>query len=128
MATFGDPTVSEHTTVMILVKDDHIFKPAGKKMLYERWMHFYKPYINSIGTELTELHEGDILRNVAVTMDEKFTQPVPRFNQSSLLEEMEKEKIGTKGTRSDVISTLFKRNDITRTTTRSNGRGGIGSY
>ena len=78
-------------------------------------------------TELTELHEGDILRNVAVTMDEKFTQPVPRFNQSSLLEEMEKEKIGTKGTRSDVISTLFKRNYIISTTTRSNERGGIGA-
>ncbi|MGB8935374.1 MAG: DNA topoisomerase I [Candidatus Nitrosopolaris sp.] len=123
LATFGDPTINEHTTVAILVKDNHIFKADGKKMLYEGWMYFYKPYINSIGSELPELHEGDILRNVAVTMDEKFTQPPPRFNQASLLEEMEKEKIGTKATRSEVISTLFKRNYIT--TTRSNGRGGI---
>ncbi|MFZ0221515.1 MAG: DNA topoisomerase I, partial [Candidatus Nitrosopolaris sp.] len=125
LATFGDPTINEHTTVAILVKDNHIFKADGKKMLYEGWMYFYKPYINSIGSELPELHEGDILRNVAVTMDEKFTQPPPRFNQASLLEEMEKEKIGTKATRSEVISTLFKRNYITNTTTRSNGRGGI---
>ena len=119
LATFGDPSISEHTTVTILVKDEHIFKADGKKMLYEGWMYFYKPYINrsSIGTELPELHEGDILRNVAVTMDEKFTQPPPRFNQASLLEEMEKEKIGTKATRSEIISTLFKRNYITSTTT-----------
>ncbi|MGB6590161.1 MAG: DNA topoisomerase I, partial [Candidatus Nitrosopolaris sp.] len=89
LATFGDPTINEHTTVAILVKDNHIFKADGKKMLYEGWMYFYKPYINSIGSELPELHEGDILRNVAVTMDEKFTQPPPRFNQASLLEEME---------------------------------------
>jgi len=124
LATFGDPNISEHTTVTILVKDYHNFKADGKKMLYEGWMNFYKPYINksSNGTELPELHEGDMMRNVAVTMDKKFTQPPPRFNQASLLEEMEKEKIGTKATRSEIISTLFKRNYIASTT---NGRGGI---
>ena len=106
-ATFGDPTISEHTTVTILVKDDHIFKADGNKMLYKGWMYFYKPYINSIGSELRELHEADILRNVVVTMDNKYTQPPARFNQASLLEKMEKEKIGTKATRSEVISTLL---------------------
>ena len=45
-------------------------------------------------------------------MDETFTQPPSRFNQASLLEEMEKEMIGTKATRSEVISTLLKRNYI----------------
>jgi DNA topoisomerase-1 len=60
-----------------------------------------------------------------VTTVEKFTQPPPRFNQASLLEEMEKEKIGTKATRSEVIGTLFKRNYITSTTTHSSGTGGI---
>jgi len=96
-------------------------------MLYEGWMYFYKPYVNRDGTELIELHEGDILRNVAVTMDEKYTQPQPRFNQATLLEKMEKEEIGTKATRSEVISTLFKREYITSTTAHSNGRGGIGA-
>jgi DNA topoisomerase-1 len=128
MATFGDPTISKHTTVTILVKDDHIFDAVGKKMLYEGWMYYYKPYIyrSRIGIDLPELHEGDILRNVAVKMDQKFTQPPPRFNQASLLEEMEKEKIGTKATRSEVIGTLFKRNYISiSSTTSHNGRGGI---
>src|SRR5439155_26116775 len=57
LATFGDPTLSEHTTVTILVNDEHIFEADGKKMLYEVWMYFYKPYINIIGTEVPELHE-----------------------------------------------------------------------
>ena len=122
LATFGDPSISEHTTVTILVKDEQIFKADGRKMLYEGWMNFYKPHINIIGIELPELHKGDLMRNVAVTMDKKFTQPPPRFNQAGLLEEMEKEKIGTKATRSEIITTLFKRNYITSAT---NGRGGI---
>ena len=120
LATFGDPAISKHTTVTILINDDHVFKADEKKIISEGWIFFYKPYINTTGlgtqTHLPALHDGDILKNVAVTMDERFTKPTFRFNQASLLEEMEKEKIGTKATRSDVISTLFKRNYISSTT------------
>ena len=118
LATFGDSAFSQQTTVRILVKDEHIFNADGKKMLYEGWMYFYKPYASSdIETDLPELQKGDILRNVVVRMDSKFTQPPPRFNQASLLAKMEKEKIGTKATRSEVISTLLKRNYISTTGT-----------
>jgi DNA topoisomerase-1 len=129
LATFGDPSISGHTSVTILVNDDYVFKADGRKMLYEGWMYYYKPYINrsGIGTEIPELHDGDILKNVVVRMDEMFTQPPSRFNQSSLLEEMEKEMIGTKATRSEVISTLLKRNYISTATHEREkyGRGGI---
>ncbi len=56
---------------------------------------------------------------VDITLTDKFTQPPTRFNQSSLLEKMEKEKIGTKATRSEIINTLFKRNYINNTITTS---------
>ena len=116
LATFGEPTISQQTTVTILVKDGYIFKSDAKKTLYEGWLYFYKPYINRtvLGAEnhLPQLRNGDILKTVIVTMTEKFTQPPSRFNQASLLERMEKENIGTKATRSDIISTLFKRNYI----------------
>jgi DNA topoisomerase-1 len=129
LASFGDRAIRWHTTVTILVKDKYVFTADANKMLYEGWMYFYKPYNNrsGIGTKLPELHEGDILRNVVVRMDERFTQPPLRFNQASLLEKMEKEKIGTKTTRSEVINTLFKRNYISTTTDKrkNNGIGGI---
>jgi DNA topoisomerase-1 len=116
LATFGNSAISQQTTVTILVKDEHIFNGDGKKMLYEGWMYFYKPYISSdIETDLPELQKGDVLRNVLVRMDSKFTQPPPRFNQANLLAKMEKEKIGTKATRSEVISTLLRRNYISST-------------
>ncbi|MGC2385116.1 MAG: DNA topoisomerase [Nitrososphaeraceae archaeon] len=126
LATFADSAAIQHTTVSILVKDKHIFNAQGDKMIYEGWMDFYKPYSNRTFTTastlahlLPQLKTGDILKNIAVAMDEKFSQPPPRFNQASLLERMENEKIGTKATRSEVISTLLKRNYVTsiRTTT-----------
>jgi len=68
---------------------------------------------------LPELHKGDFLKNVDVEMEEKFTQPPYRYNQASMLAKMEQEKIGTKATRADIISTLFKRNYLTA------GKGGV---
>jgi DNA topoisomerase-1 len=69
--------------------------------------------------ELPELHNGDSVENLGTTMEEKFTQPPARYNQSSLLAKMEQEQIGTKATRADIIATLFKRNYV------SAMRGGI---
>jgi DNA topoisomerase-1 len=60
-----------------------------------------------------------VLKNVGVEMEEKFTQPSYRYNQASMLAKMEQEKIGTKATRADIISTLFKRNYLAA------GRGGV---
>ena len=126
-ATFGDPAIILHTSVTIHVKDQHIFNAEGNKMLYDGWIHFYKPYFNIVNVEIPSLSEEDILRNIAVNMDKKFTQPPPRFNQASLLDKMEKENIGTKATRSEVINILFKRNYISYTTTSAstaNSNGG----
>jgi DNA topoisomerase-1 len=58
------------------------------------------------------LNQGDVLKNIVVISKEKFMQPPLRFNQASLLEQMEKEHIGTKTTRAEIIGTLFKRNYI----------------
>ena len=85
-------------------------RPRGMTLTYEGWMVLYKPYVRFNQRKLPELHKGDVLKNVGVEMEEKFTQPSYRYNQASMLAKMEQEKIGTKATRADIISTLFKRN------------------
>jgi DNA topoisomerase I len=121
LTTFGEPAILQRTRVIISVKDEYNFKAEGNKVMQEGWMLFYKPYVNSslVGSQvdLSILHKNDILKNVDITLTNNLTAPPPRFNQSSLLEKMEKEKIGTKATRSEIINTLFKRNYLTTTTT-----------
>jgi DNA topoisomerase I len=117
LATFGQPATSQQTIITIFVIEDHFFEAVIKALIDEGWMHFYKPYISDtlgLGSQscLQHLKKGSILKNDAVIMTDRFTQPPSRFNQSSLLEEMESKKIGTKATRSEIISTLFKRNYI----------------
>ncbi len=117
LATFGQSAISQHTLVTIFVIDKHFFEADAKMMIDEGWMLFYKPYISSslgLGSHpyLQNLNEGNILKKGVVTMTNEFTQPPTRFNQSSLLEEIESKNIGTKATRSEIISTLFKRSYI----------------
>lgn len=112
LATFGDPAINQHTTASIDINGRYVFKSEGKSKIHEGWIHFYEPYFIFHEVELPKLNQGDILRNIVVISKEKFTQPPFRFNQASLLEKMEKEQIGTKATRAQIISTLFNRNYI----------------
>jgi DNA topoisomerase-1 len=109
LAAFGDPALRRHINVTIDVSG-YIFKAGGMTLSYEGWMALYKPYVRFNQHKLPELHEGDLLKNGGIEMEEKFTQPPYRYNQASMLAKMEQEKIGTKATRADIISTLFKRN------------------
>jgi DNA topoisomerase-1 len=109
LAAFGDPAISRHINVTIDL-GGYVFKAGGMTLTYEGWMVLYKPYVRFNQRKLPEIHKGDLLKNLGVEMEEKFTQPSYRYNQASLLAKMEQEKIGTKATRADIISTLFKRN------------------
>jgi DNA topoisomerase-1 len=118
LATFGDSAISQHTDVSIDV-NSNVFKAEGRAALYDGWTMFYRPYFAFDSSALPALAIGDALLNRSIEMEEKFTQPPYRYNQSSLLGKMEREQIGTKATRADIIATLFKRNYI------ASGRGGI---
>lgn len=108
LATFGDTAAAERTEVAIDVQG-RTFIAEGRVTLYDGWMAFYRPYVNFEQSALPELRQGDILANKEVAMQEKLTQPPARYSQATLLGKMEQERIGTKATRADIISTLFKR-------------------
>jgi DNA topoisomerase-1 len=118
LAAFGDPAASRHTEVAIDVSG-RVFRAEGRTPVYEGWMIFYKPYVRTEQRDLPELHKDDVVNNLGIDMEEKFTQPPYRYNQASLLAKMEQEQIGTKATRADIIGTLFKRGYI------ASGKGGI---
>jgi len=111
-ATFGDPATIERIVVLVDI-NGYKFKANGRITKYAGWTKYYKPYANMHDVELPQLDVGDILANKGIKSTEKFTQPPMRFNQASLLDMMEKEQIGTKATRAEIIKTLIDRGYIT---------------
>jgi DNA topoisomerase-1 len=108
MATFDDPAIRQSMKVHIDV-NGHSFQIEGKQTLKEGWLHFYRPYVRLGESLLPHVEQGQKITVNRVTQDQKFTKPPPRHNPSSLLKKMEEKQIGTKGTRADIIQTLYDR-------------------
>ncbi|HVP40834.1 MAG TPA: DNA topoisomerase I [Candidatus Krumholzibacteriaceae bacterium] len=111
MAVFAEPALKQSMQVSIDV-DGHRFLLNGVHALFEGWMRFYKPYVYSKDFALPPLKEGEKIDVTGVSSEDRFTLPPPRYNPSSLLKKMEKEDIGTKATRAEIIETLYNRKYI----------------
>ncbi|MEE8354925.1 MAG: DNA topoisomerase I [Candidatus Bathyarchaeia archaeon] len=108
MASLEDPAVRESTRATVDV-NGHIFYLKGSRLVEEGWTGVYGPYYRDKGVVLPALKIGRKIPIRRVEAPRRLTRPPPRFNLGSLLALMEREGIGTKATRSDVIDTMFKR-------------------
>ena len=108
LAAFGSSARRELTEATISV-GAHRFRLAGGRTVFPGWMKCYGRYAGYRDVEVPSISEGERFRVVDVALEERFEQRPPRYNQSGLLEKMEKEGIGTKATRADIITTLVER-------------------
>jgi DNA topoisomerase I len=108
LATFG-LTARREVAAVRIAAGGHEFRLNGTRMVFPGWMRYYGKYSGFRDVELPPVSVGDRLRVVRVDAEERFEQRPSRYNQSSLLDRMEKEGIGTKATRADIIATLASR-------------------
>jgi len=108
LAAFG-PSARRELAEATLAVGEHEFKLAGGRTVFPGWMKYYGRYAGYKDIGVPAVSEGDRFRVVGVALDEKFEQRPLRYNQSSLLEKMEREGIGTKATRADIIATIVGR-------------------
>ena len=108
LAAFGPSARREIADVSLAVQA-HEFKIGGGRTIFSGWMRYYGRYSGYRDVELPPVSEGNRFLTSEVVVEEKFEQRPPRYNQSSLLEKMEREEIGTKATRAEIIATLVGR-------------------
>lgn len=107
LSSLGPCAKREVSSVTIAV-GVHDFRVTGVKTLSAGWMK-YSRLPRSGEKDIPLFNQGDRLRNVGVKIAEGFTGRPPRYNQSTLLEKMEEERVGTKSTRAEILSTLYSR-------------------
>jgi len=109
LSCFGKEAVREESAVEISV-GRHVFKLEETRVLAPGWMRFEVDWRAESRQSVTSmLRAGDRVDVVDVSAENRFRAPSARYNQATLLEKMEREGIGTKSTRADVISTLLDR-------------------
>lgn len=108
LAVFGEPAERETVTVGISVKGE-IFLAAGHTTVFPGWMDYYGPYAKFEENTLPPLERGETLPVKSISVVSKETEPPARYNEASLIKELEKENLGTKATRAEIIRTLYSR-------------------
>ena len=108
LAVFSEPATQQSLRASIKI-GKHTFFLRGRRILKKGWIRYYTPYTVTDEILLPPLKENQRIKFKNIEIENKFTSPPPRYNQSSLLKAMEKEEIGTKTTRSTIIDTILNR-------------------
>lgn len=107
-SVFGEP--AERLSVKIFANiEKYKFYCSGSKTIKKNWLEFY-PFAKIEEIELPDLKEEEVLIVDKLNLLEKETTSPNRYNQASLVRELEKRNLGTKSTRAMIIKTLYDRN------------------
>ncbi|MGV8144789.1 MAG: DNA topoisomerase I [Methanothermobacter sp.] len=106
ISVFGEDAVVE-TMKTNLEIGKQPFSFTRKRTAKLGWQEQY-PFRSVENDEFPQIKEGDKLKG-EVKDEEKETKPPARYNQASLIRELEKRGLGTKSTRANIISILYDR-------------------
>ena len=112
------PAVFDQTTVDILAKTDrgYNFRVTGSVMKFDGFLKVYEEAKEKKDDEdeelknrLPALENGQALALQTLLPEEHFTEPRPRFNEASLVKELEERGIGRPSTYATIINTIQER-------------------
>ena len=91
--------------------DTYTLKTTGSVLRFDGWMKLFPAGGDTI---LPAVSEGKTLDYVDVNAAQKFTQPPARYNDASLVKELEKRGIGRPSTYASIISVIEDRGYVER--------------
>ncbi|MBZ5642711.1 MAG: type I DNA topoisomerase [Acidobacteriia bacterium] len=114
------PAVFDQTTVDVTA-GDYTFRATGSVQKFDGYLAVYQ--VSAEDDEepddaskalLPAVTEGEILRLENVRPEQHFTEPPPRYNDATLVKELEEKGIGRPSTYASIISTLVDREYVTK--------------
>lgn len=90
---------------------DEEFGFRRRRVSEKGWLEHY-PFRKIDNEVFPDIEEGDLITVLDIEKEEKETQPPARYNEASLIKELEKRELGTKATRADIVAKLYDRKYI----------------
>jgi DNA topoisomerase-1 len=119
------PALLKVTSADFLVADRYLFRAAGTIVTFDGYQKLYheaRERGDRPGLEeeppIPQLTAGDRVTVRAVTPNQHFTEPPPRFSEAALVKELERLGIGRPSTYASIIGTLRQRHYVTITDRR----------
>jgi DNA topoisomerase-1 len=117
------PAVYDQTTVDIEAKADrsYDFRVSGSVLKFDGFLKVYEEAKDkkdddddALENKLPDLNDGQALALNSVKTDEHYTEPPPRYNEASLVKELEERGIGRPSTYASIINTIQDREYVTK--------------
>ncbi len=107
ISVFGEDALLETMKTRLEIGKEE-FSFSKKRMAKMGWMEHY-PFKKVDNDEFPNITEGETIDVKEVRAEDKETKPPARYNQASLIRELEKRGLGTKSTRANIIDILYNR-------------------
>jgi len=108
LATFGEPSLRSRSDIAVRCGEGDDFYLKGEVTKDEGWTRHY-PFAKMRETPVPMLRVGEGVLMSRVVVEDRFTPPPSRLTPTRLLTIMERNNLGTKATRADIIDTLYRR-------------------
>jgi len=114
------PALFDQTTIDIATKaangTDYLFRATGSVMKFDGFLAVYEEGKDQKDDEDDELKhklpavtEGEILKLKSLQPEQHFTEPPPRYNEATLVKELEARGVGRPSTYAAILSTIQER-------------------
>src|SRR6202453_3704371 len=119
------PAIFDQTTIDISA-GDYTFRATGSVQKFDGYLRVYQTPVAGAdreddekddegeGRSLPQVCEGQSLRLDQIRPDQHFTEPPPRYNDATLVKELEEKGIGRPSTYAAIISTIVEREYVTK--------------
>jgi len=114
------PAVFDQTTIDVAAKGkdgaNYMFRATGSVPKFKGFLEVYEEGKDQKDSDDDELKnrlplvtEGEELRFKAIEPEQHFTEPPPRFNEATLVKELESDGVGRPSTYASILSTIQER-------------------
>lgn len=121
------PAVFDQTTIDIAAAD-YTFRATGMVQKFAGYLSVYQAQATDSGDDekaddkndegegnsLPRVEEGQVLKLETIRPDQHFTQPRPRYNDATLVKDLEEKGIGRPSTYASIISVIVEREYVTK--------------
>lgn len=93
----------------------YLFRASGSSLAFPGYLALYEGAASKDEEpNIPDLTEGEALDLLELLPEQHFTQPPPRYNEASLIKELESKGIGRPSTYATIISTIISRGYVER--------------
>ncbi|WP_375687191.1 type I DNA topoisomerase [Pseudooceanicola sp. LIPI14-2-Ac024] len=110
----------ERTTVDVGSADGQVeMRATGQVVLFDGFMRVYEEgrddqVVDDDDKRLPQIMEGEAAKKGAITPEQHFTQPPPRYTEATLVKRMEELGIGRPSTYASIVTTIQDRGYVTK--------------